>query len=95
MQFSTRDQDNDGSTFDCAEGHRGAWWYRYSSNTCSTCDGEAYCDFFPLGDVGRICTDVNLNGDYDGSTRGTSIFWGSYTGYDCGLQYADMKIRPA
>ncbi|XP_071836153.1 uncharacterized protein [Apostichopus japonicus] len=36
-RFSTRDRDNDGSsTFDCAEKHRGGWWYPDDSNTGST-----------------------------------------------------------
>ncbi|XP_071836807.1 ficolin-2-like, partial [Apostichopus japonicus] len=34
-QFSTKDQDNDGSSsYDCAEGHRGAWWYYYYTYYC-------------------------------------------------------------
>ncbi|XP_071836597.1 uncharacterized protein [Apostichopus japonicus] len=36
-RFSTHDEDNDGSsTFDCAEKHRGGWWYPDDSSTGST-----------------------------------------------------------
>ncbi|XP_071835759.1 uncharacterized protein [Apostichopus japonicus] len=98
-QFSTKDQDNDGSSsYDCAEGHRGAWWYGYYYNICySYCRTSDFsCYYYPEGNCCRGCTYSNLNGDYDGSTRGTHMFWHSYSlnGYGCSLQYTDMKIRP-
>ncbi|XP_071835845.1 uncharacterized protein [Apostichopus japonicus] len=102
-QFSTRDEDNDvWSDFDCAEKHRGAWWFRYyyhCPSTYSYCrsycpSSEYYCDNFPVGSGCAYCAHSHLNGDYDGSTRGTNIFWTNLSGYDCGLQYAEMKIRP-
>ncbi|PIK59640.1 hypothetical protein BSL78_03436 [Apostichopus japonicus] len=99
-QFSTRDRDYDESnSYDCAEKHQGAWWfgshyyyYYYYDYYCRT--HEYYCDYFPVGSTCRYCAHSHLNGDYDGSTRGTNIFWTNLSGYDCGLQYADMKIRP-
>ncbi|XP_071835848.1 uncharacterized protein [Apostichopus japonicus] len=102
-QFSTRGEDNDGwSDFDCAEKHRGAWWFGYYYHCASTysycrsnCPShEYYCDYFPVDSGCANCADSHLNGDYDGSTRGTNIFWNFLSGYDCGLQYAEMKIRP-
>ncbi|PIK59961.1 Ficolin-2 [Apostichopus japonicus] len=100
-QFSTKDQDNDGwSTFNCAERHRGAWWfYEYYHCTYSYCRSYCpyYCYYFPDGsDRCAYCAYSHLNGDYDGSTRGTHMFWysSSLNSYGCNLQYTDMKIRP-
>ncbi|XP_071835749.1 uncharacterized protein [Apostichopus japonicus] len=103
-QFSTKDRDYDGwSTFDCAERHRGAWWfYRYYHCTSSHCRSNCrtydyYCYYFPDGsNKCAYCAYSHLNGDYDGSTRGTHMFWYSYSlnSYGCNLQYTDMKIRP-
>ncbi|XP_071835772.1 uncharacterized protein [Apostichopus japonicus] len=96
-QFSTKDQDNDGySSYDCAEGHRGAWWYGYYYDYYySYCREGNTCYFYPYGNNCHYCGYSNLNGDYDGS-RGTHIFWRSngLNRYGCSLQYTDMKIRP-
>ncbi|XP_071837413.1 uncharacterized protein [Apostichopus japonicus] len=97
--FSTRDRDNDREdSYQCAEKHRGAWWFSnhyafmYSYSYCRK--WVSYCDHFPAENGCANCTDAHLNGDYDGSTRGTNIYWRDLSGYDCGLQYTDMKIRP-
>ncbi|PIK46390.1 putative ficolin-2-like [Apostichopus japonicus] len=84
--FSTHDGDNDGTAgFNCAEKHRGAWWYpsRYSYcyNYCYYWSGY-YC-----------CTNSNLNGDYQYSDyRG--IFWYNLPGSYCGITGTTMRIRP-
>ncbi|PIK41207.1 hypothetical protein BSL78_21942 [Apostichopus japonicus] len=110
--FSTRDRDNDGwSSYDCAERHQGAWWfYEYyhcrKYNSASYCrhyctNYSYYCALFPDGsDNCAFCANSHLNGDYDGSTRGTNIYWYTHSdsdtlnSYGCSLQYTDMKIRP-
>ncbi|PIK53569.1 hypothetical protein BSL78_09536 [Apostichopus japonicus] len=49
-RFSTHDQDNDGSsTFDCAEKHRGGWWYPDDSNTGSTSNCYSFSDRVATG----------------------------------------------
>ncbi|PIK59645.1 putative ficolin-2 [Apostichopus japonicus] len=98
--FSTRDEDNDGwGSYDCAEKHRGAWWfgtyYTYGASYSDYCRNSEYCcDLFPVGSGCAYCAYSHLNGDYDGSPRGTNIHWHYLSGYDCGLQYTEMKIRP-
>lgn len=97
-QFSTRDEDNDGwSDFDCAEQHRGAWWFgELNRNSDSDCHANRnYCEFFPLG-TNRCaeCGDSHLNADYDESTRGRNIFWEDLNDNYCSLRYVVMKIRP-
>ncbi|XP_071837430.1 uncharacterized protein [Apostichopus japonicus] len=104
-QFSTKDRDHDGwSSYDCAERHRGAWWfYEYYECMdsyyyyCRSSYCPNYCNYFPDGsDNCVICADSHLNGDYDGTTLGTNVYWYSYSlnGNGCNLQYTDMKIRP-
>ncbi|PIK37773.1 putative ryncolin-1-like [Apostichopus japonicus] len=105
-QFSTKDQDYDGwSSYDCAEGHRGAWWFakqyrcrdHNSSSYCRTyyCPHSNYCEAFPIASDDCVhCADAHLNAEYDGSTRGTNIFWEDISGDDCGLRFTEMKIRP-
>ncbi|XP_071837345.1 fibrinogen-like protein A isoform X2 [Apostichopus japonicus] len=99
--FSTRDQDNDGwSDYHCAEKHVGAWWFGhyYYQPSSTTCANDYYCEFFPVGGGGCVqCGPFHSNGDYDGSTRGTNMFWDDLRdgrNNDCGLMYTDLKIRP-
>ncbi|KAJ8033427.1 Ficolin-1 [Holothuria leucospilota] len=85
IPFSTYDHDNDGQSYNCAEGHRSGWWhggffYTYTST---------YCEFFQRGTTKVICSNANLNGDYNGS-NGESIF--DHSSY-CNQKYAEMKIR--
>ncbi|PIK59698.1 fibrinogen-like protein A [Apostichopus japonicus] len=99
MSFSTYDRDNDNWTdFNCAERHKGAWWFgELNDDEASGCVTEhGYCERFPNGDGCAECGNVHLNADFDGSTRGTNIFWDSMTGddNDCGLHYTEMKLRP-
>ncbi|KAJ8033652.1 Ficolin-1 [Holothuria leucospilota] len=97
-QFSTHDEDNDGwSSYNCAERHRGGWWYaQYSFDTSSSCaTSEHYCDWWPSGSNScGVCTLTNLNGDYNGVTRGTTMEWESSSEYDCDIIYTEMKIKP-
>ncbi|PIK55700.1 putative ficolin-2-like [Apostichopus japonicus] len=80
------------------ERHKGAWWFgELNDDVASGCVTEhGYCERFPNGDGCAECGNVHLNADFDGSTRGTNIFWDSITGddNDCGLHYTEMKLRP-
>ncbi|XP_071836204.1 uncharacterized protein [Apostichopus japonicus] len=50
-RFSTRDQDNDGTSIvDCAEKHRGGWWYPSLSNTGSTSQCYSFSNRVGTGD---------------------------------------------
>ena len=60
-QFSTRDRDNDGASYNCAKEYgRAGWWY-------SGGGGGG-------GGGGRDCSNVNLNGVYN-SPRTTDMEW--------------------
>ncbi|XP_071836174.1 uncharacterized protein [Apostichopus japonicus] len=49
-RFSTHNEDNDGSsTFDCAEKHRGGWWYPDDSSTGSTSNCYSFSDRVATG----------------------------------------------
>ncbi|PIK47127.1 hypothetical protein BSL78_16023 [Apostichopus japonicus] len=60
-RFSTHDQDNDGSSnFDCAEKHRGGWWYPDDSNTGSTSNCYSFSNGVATGDYeysNCVCSD--------------------------------------
>ncbi|KAJ8041591.1 Ryncolin-4 [Holothuria leucospilota] len=92
--FSTYDQDNDGCSFhDCAEEHRGGWWYNPNSYVgCRDCWlSYPSCFRFETNNCAYICTGSNLNGDYNLSSGiGRSVYY-----YNCYLKYAEMKIRPS
>lgn len=88
--FSTRGRDNDEcGDFYCAEKHRSGWWH--SDYRCSWCHGIICSHFHYAGSCHSICTEENLNGDYNGG-NGQRIF--SYYQYNCNLRYVEMKIRP-
>ncbi|KAJ8046276.1 Fibrinogen alpha chain [Holothuria leucospilota] len=97
-QLSTHDEDNDGwSSYNCAERHHGGWWYGDQSiKTDSNCGTtEFYCDWWPSGSNScGSCTPTNLNGDYNGVTRGTDIEWESNVEFDCDVAFVEMKIKP-
>lgn len=90
--FSTHDQDNDDTnTYNCAEEHRGAWWYKYVSVYCY------YCWKWPEDDHFSYCTDSNFNGDYQESGVKSIFLW--YSNIDpnqpeCGFKRIEMKLRP-
>lgn len=89
--FSTHDQDNDGwSSYDCAENHRGGWWYggTRSANTLSYY--SAYCNYWKHGRYYGRCSEANPNGDYNGG-NGQNINW-NYN-YNCHIKYIEMKVR--
>ncbi|XP_071836568.1 uncharacterized protein [Apostichopus japonicus] len=86
--FSTYDEDNDAcDNFNCAERHRSGWWH--SNRWCSDCHWE-YCHYFQHGGCNIVCTDENLNGDYNGG-NGERI--SSYNNNYCNPQTVEMKIR--
>ncbi|PIK61435.1 putative microfibril-associated glycoprotein 4-like [Apostichopus japonicus] len=104
QQFSTHDRDNDDwSSYDCAEGHRGAWWFRGNhhcqrDNSTDYCMSNCrYCNMFRDGnDDCVLCADAHLNGvygEYNENAQGKNIFWGGIK-KGCSLQYTEMKIRP-
>lgn len=84
--FSTRDEDNDGTDYDCAEAHKGGWWYGgyyydYSS---------PYCHRTPIAGRHKEFTISNPNGEFNGG-NGQGIYW-YYNNY-CHIKYMEMKIR--
>lgn len=90
--FSMHDQDNDDtSTYNCAEEHRGAWWYKYVNAYCY------FCWKWPADNPCSYCTDSNLNGDYQESGVGSIFLY--YSNRDpnrpeCGFKWVEMKLRP-
>ncbi|KAJ8032946.1 Fibrinogen-like protein A [Holothuria leucospilota] len=89
--FSTYDNDNELSSYNCAEKHRGGWWYGYD-------DGHyyyyySYCYYWQVGSRYYYCSVSNLNGDYQGG-NGQNIFWYDLPGNDCNIKFTEMKIRP-
>ncbi|XP_071837382.1 ficolin-1-like isoform X1 [Apostichopus japonicus] len=80
-RFSTHDQDNDGSsTFDCAEKHRGGWWYPDDSNTGSTSNCYSFSN--------RIAT-----GGYEYSDCGCYEYCTYYCYYYYYYCYDDRRIH--
>ncbi|XP_071837381.1 uncharacterized protein [Apostichopus japonicus] len=86
QQFSTHDRDNDDwSRYDCAEGHRGAWWFSGNhhcrrDNSTDYCMANCrYCNMFRDGnDDCVLCADAHLNGvygEYNENVQGKNIFW--------------------
>ncbi|XP_071835366.1 uncharacterized protein [Apostichopus japonicus] len=61
-RFSTYNEDNDGSsTFNCAEKHRGGWWYPDDSSTGSTSNCYSFSDRVATG--GYDYSDCNCYND--------------------------------
>ncbi|PIK61434.1 Ficolin-2 [Apostichopus japonicus] len=98
QQFSTHDEDHDGwRRYNCADNHRGAWWFGFHTVVCSACDTkEEHCHYRPENQRCCVsCNLANLNGEYNGTTRGTNIYWGNANrGIGCGLTFTEMKIKP-
>ena len=93
--FSTHDQDNDGcGLHDCAEGHKGGWWYKPQSNWCVNCyTDNSLCEYFRTGPgCNTLCTSSNLNGNYNGD-NGRGIYW-MFRSF-CKLNSVEMKILPS
>ncbi|KAJ8033611.1 Ficolin-1 [Holothuria leucospilota] len=96
--FTTYDRDNDGwESYNCAETQVGAWWYskfdHYSSSDCET--SPVYCEHWLVDALTCArCSHANLNGDYNSSTRGTSLHWRNLVGYECNIRFTEMKIKP-
>ncbi|KAJ8033064.1 Fibrinogen C domain-containing protein 1-A [Holothuria leucospilota] len=90
-KFSTFDQDNDECDIhNCAEKHRGAWWY-IGLTQCSRCHTGSCTTFkYGSGSCHTLCTISNPNGEYRGGV-GQNVFWV----YNCYLRLSEMKIRPA
>ncbi|KAJ8033540.1 Ryncolin-4 [Holothuria leucospilota] len=89
-QFSTHNEDNDGgTTYHCAQKHRGAWWYTdylyYYYN---------YCFKWRVGSYYRYCSNSNLNGDYQRSGVQGLFFYDGNSGQHCGITRSEMKLRP-
>ncbi|XP_014385193.1 PREDICTED: ficolin-2 [Myotis brandtii] len=94
--FTTKDQDNDKYSTNCAERYQGAWWYftkdqdndKYSTNCAETYQGAWwYLD----------CHLSNLNGLYLGGSHesfANGINWKSGKGYNYSYKVAEMKVRP-
>ncbi|KAJ8033440.1 Fibrinogen-like protein A [Holothuria leucospilota] len=87
--FSTPDEDNDGRSYDCAEGHRSGWWHGASFYTYSS----SHCDYFRSGSTHVYCSYANPNGDYN-SSNGENMFDHYYHYYNnCNQKYTELKIR--
>ncbi|XP_071826658.1 uncharacterized protein [Apostichopus japonicus] len=94
-QFSTHDRDNDAcGHYHCAEKHRSGWWHGNASNVCNSCHSmTSYCDRFQYnGNCHSVCTNDNLNGDYNGG-NGENIFSEWFN--NCNVSSVEMKIRPS
>lgn len=84
--FSTRDQDNDGTDYNCAQAHKGGWWYGGYYYDASS----PYCHRTPVGGRHKEFTYSNPNGEYNGG-NGQGIYW-YYNNY-CHIKYMEMKLR--
>ncbi|KAJ8033175.1 Fibrinogen C domain-containing protein 1 [Holothuria leucospilota] len=90
--FSTYDMDNDGlGTEDCAESHRGGWWYggNFYISSKSLCNA-----WLGQNNVYYSCGVTNLNGNVMGMNAGAP-FWGESHGENCNLYRTEMKLIPS
>ncbi|KAJ8032857.1 Ficolin-1 [Holothuria leucospilota] len=93
--FSTHDQDNDDTvTYNCAQRHRGAWWYKFVSHY-NYYYAYYLCWKWHVENSAHFCSDSNLNGDYQETGVRSTFFWYDWNAQTgCGITRSEMKIRP-
>lgn len=94
--FSTYDRDSDDAiAYNCAEKHRGAWWFGYYNHSYE--NRYHFCWKWRINNTSEYCGDSNLNGDQHENGIRSIFLW--YTNdnsewHQCGITRTEMKIRP-